>query len=98
MDGSDRNKFNVIEANSQRHTGVGSEAVSGQNEADKVCNIYDLEGNYSEYIAEENNYNENTAFISRGGRCDNNSPASRRNLSIGTANVQNSFRFVLYVM
>ena len=44
------NAFDVTTSNSDRHT--GSLANSGQNEADKVCNIYDLEGNYWEYIAE----------------------------------------------
>ena len=44
------NEFDVTTSNSDRHT--GSLANSGQNEADKVCNIYDLEGNYWEYIAE----------------------------------------------
>ena len=34
----------------------GSIATSGQNEADKVWNIYDLEGNGWEYIAESGYY------------------------------------------
>ncbi len=39
-----------------RHT--ESLATSGQNEADKVCNIYDLEANCIELIAEKCAYDE----------------------------------------
>ena len=65
------NIFDVITGNSNRHT--GSKATSGQNENDKVCNIYDLEGNCWEYVAEMNSYDRNALFISRGGAYDKRS-------------------------
>ena len=42
---------------------------SGLNDDDKVQNIYDLEGNVSEYIAEKNNTTD--SFVYRGGNCNN---------------------------
>ncbi len=46
----DKNKFYVTKSSPTRH--LDSLKQSGQNEADKVCNIYDLEGNYYEITAE----------------------------------------------
>ena len=51
IDGSGAD-FIVTEKNDNRYK--TSFEKSGQNEADKVCNIYDLEGNYVEYTAEKN--------------------------------------------
>ena len=92
------NTFDVTTADSSRHT--GSKAPSGQNESDKVCNIYDLEGNYYEYVAEKNGYNAVLRpYVLRGGGCDSNIQASNRYDTNGDANsIDHSFRFVLYVM
>lgn len=76
----------------------GTEVVaSGQNEEDKACNIYDLESNALEYLAEK--CLSDGTFVLRGGRYNYNLPASYRHYNNGTnINSDNSFRFVLYVM
>ena len=90
------NTFDVTMYDGSRHT--ISLASSGQNEADKVCNIYDLEGNCYEYVAEINSDNDNP-FILRGGRYnDGTYPSSYRLSRIGKEYNNGSFRFVLYVM
>lgn len=65
------NVFDVTQKDYSRHK---KETVTGQNEADKVCNIYDLEGNYTEYIAEKtsNEFGQNP-YVCRGGIYFNNS-------------------------
>ncbi len=92
------NSFNVTKDDKGRKT--GSVATSGQNEADKVCNIYDLEGNCYEYVAEKNDCNTGYPYVSRG--CNYNSsyddPASYRNDRSGIALSDTSFRLVLYIM
>ena len=90
--------FDVTTADVDRHS--GSPANSGQNSADEVCNIYDLEGNYVEYVAERNSYDESASFVTRGGNYVSNNiqSASHRSSVNGIANVGRSFRFVLYVM
>ena len=93
------NTFDVTSYDVNRHTGML--ALSGQNEADRVCNIYDLEGNYLEYIAEKNNvYTTIAFFVTRGGlyNRDYDYPASYRLGSDGSNVAGSSFRFVLYVM
>lgn len=50
----------VTEGESNRHT--GNKENSGQNEADRVCNIYDLEGNTWEYVAEKNTYDSRSTI------------------------------------
>lgn len=54
--------FYVRTTNSIRHTGSKTEA--GKNLTDKVQNIYDLEGNFTEYVAEKNN--ASGPFVERG--------------------------------
>ncbi len=88
--------FNVTTPSTDRQR--GSRTVSGSREADKVCNIYDLEGNFQEFVAERTNYNTNTNwrpdYIYRGG-----SGAARRDSGSGdTAQTYASFRMVLYVI
>ena len=94
LDGSGNNTFDVTTYNANRHTGEG--VLAGQNEADKVCNIYDLEGNYLEYTAEKNYYND--LSVHRGGIYNDTQPASHRGTFSGTALLAISFRIVLYVM
>ena len=94
LDGTN-NTFDVT-TSGNRHTGL--EETSGQNEADRVCNIYDLEGNYWEYIAEMGSYDTGYTFVNRGGNYVVSSPASIRNNFGGVASGSYSFRFVLYVM
>ena len=69
---------------------------AGENEIDKVCNIYDLQGNYVEYVAERRT---SAKYVYRGGAYTNNSlSASYRGPSDGNAFEGHSFRFVLYVI
>ena len=95
------NTFDVTTSNSDRHT--GSLANSGQNEADKVCNIYDLEGNSIEFVAEKTSYTtsggEQYIFLDRGGTYvfENSRPSSFRRSDDGDNDPNISFRFVLYV-
>ncbi len=98
LDGNGVDKFLVTEYNANRHL---SKSTSGQNEADKVCNIYDLEGNYYEYVAEKNSYGESDyPYVGRGGIGGepNTFTASNRYRNNGLTNSDVSFRFVLYVM
>ena len=91
------NLYDVTTPSSNRHTGGG--VTTGQNKADRVCNIYDLEGNYWEYIAEKNTYLDSSPFVYRGGHfhTDDTYSTSRRVNSIGVAGSGISFRLVLYV-
>ena len=75
-----------------------SKATSGQNEADRVCNIYDLEGNCFECVAEKNSKYTGAPFVYRGGNFVNAVPASYRNSRNDNGNPYDSFRFTLYVM
>ena len=59
------NKFDVTSYNSNRH--AATTTITAQNEADKVCNIYDLEGNFLEYVSEKNSYDFGNSYIHRGG-------------------------------
>ena len=82
-----------------RHT--GSPAKTGQNIADKVYNIYDLEGNFLEYIAEKNTYASIGPCVYRGGEYSpsgNPPSASYRFFKNGGAYDKFSFRLALYVM
>lgn len=81
---SDADKtYNVTQYKASRHT--GSKTTSGQNQVDRVCNIFDLEGNYWEYVAEMSPSDKNTPFVARGGRYDDTYPASIRISSDGAA-------------
>ena len=94
---SDTDKtYNVTQSKESRHTGL--EAPSGQNVADRVCNIFDLEGNYYEYVAEKSSYNDRGPFVHRGGYYYRSYSASYRNYHYGSAYSSHSFRFTLYVM
>lgn len=97
IDGNGIDKFLATEPNINRH--IGLSAKSGNNEADKACNIYDLEGNYFEYVAEKWN-STNYPFVLRGGFYTNDAPtpAAKRGGDDGDEKPQYSFRFVLYVM
>ena len=89
------NTYDVRTANPTRHTDSKTEA--GKNLADKVQNIYDLEGNCYEYIAEKNN--TSSPFVARGGYYNYNSPdrASLRGSNHGIANSRCTFRSALYI-
>ena len=90
--------YDVTTATSSWHTS-SSVVASGQNKEDKACNIYDLESNALEYVAEKSSYNTVIQFVYRGGRYDFSLPASSRGGHPGTASSRRiSFRFVLYVM
>ena len=97
-DGTNENIFDILNSSQTRH--IGTEvAKAGQNESDRVCNIYDLEGNCSEYVAEKND--GSSAFIIRGGNYNSGNaaaPASIRKVNIGTGGTAVSFRFVLYAI
>ena len=95
LDG-ENNIFDVTATDENRHDELLKN--SGQNKADKVCNIYDLEGNYREYIAEKNEHNDKASFIRRGGGFDNPGKASDRIDEIVNGGENISFRFVIYVM
>ena len=70
--------YDVTTYNSSRHT--GAKANAGANPEDKACNIYDLEGNYGEYVAEISYCNPTMPIVNRGGNSeiDNTDPASSR--------------------
>ena len=60
-------KFDVTVANPNRHIG-SSVAISGNNSADKACNIYDLEGNAWEFTGEKtDDYIDGYGVVLRGG-------------------------------
>ena len=93
---SDADKtYDVTKVKKSRHT---PQDESGQNVADRVCNIFDLEGNYFEYVAEKTSYVGRGPFVCRGGGYNASNSASTRNFSSGVAYSNSSFRFTLYVM
>ncbi|MCI8636905.1 MAG: type II secretion system protein [Clostridia bacterium] len=96
VDGTNKT-YNVTKSDSSRHVG-SSVTIAGNNEADKVCNIYDLEGNAWEYVAEKSTYNTSYPFVRRGGTYDGTGSASYRFNDSGNADKDHSFRLVLYVM
>ena len=87
--------FNVRVYDSTRHKGSLSE--TGLNDNDKVQNIYDLEGNCFEYVAEKNNTSD--SFVYRGGNYLSHSlyKASLRFSNTGSANSYEAFRPTLYI-
>ena len=89
------NIFDVKTGSEARHTSTFEK--SGQNEADKVYNIYDLEGNYIEVIAEKNNWAQTSPGIRRGGSADNLYGASYRTTKASAAS-KSTFRIVLYII
>lgn len=88
------NIFDVT-THSESRSGLG---VTGKNEADKVCNIYDIEGNYYEYVAEKNTFNSNFPYNSRGGTWHGNNSASNRSVYNSGSPSAFTFRVVLYVI
>ena len=96
-DGLGEDDYDVTKINDNRHI-AGDIAVAGKNEADKVCNIYDLEGNAYEYVAEKNTYSTEKPFIRRGGYYNKSNPASYRDNNLnGIASQNTTFRVALYV-
>ena len=96
MDGTGEKIFDVRVADSDRHT--GSKAESGKNINDKVQNIYDLEGNCWEWVAEKNN--TSNQFVGRGGTygsVSNNRDSVRYSSDDGAYSTF-SFRSALYIM
>ena len=89
---------NTFDVTKNGDRGGSSPAASGQNPADRVCNIFDLEENYYEYVAEMSSYRTNYPFVCRGGNYNDTIPASYCDDSKGIAYTIHSFRFVLYVM
>ena len=93
-DGNGKN-YDVRTYELTRHT--ENKMETGKNLADKVQNIYDLEGNCLEYVAEKNN--TNIAFVNRGGKYNSNSNtrASIRNSSYDNVYDYKTFRSVIYI-
>ena len=83
------NKFDVKISNSNRH--LGFLAKTGRNLADKVQNIYDLEGNSVEYVAEKNYLGDP---IYRGGYYGAIGMSSSRFSGTGGGG---AFRIALYI-
>ena len=94
-DGAEKT-FNVRTYDKTRHTGSKTEA--GKNINDKVQNIYDLEGNCYEYVAEKNKTSYPVVY--RGGkyREDSYNGASKRTSIDDYARNDWAFRLVLYIM
>ena len=90
------NIYDVREYDETRHT--GEKEKSGKNAADRVQNIYDLEGNCTEYVAERNS--TMSTFIYRGGEYNKGdyNKASKRHNNQGYAHSSNSFRLVIYII
>ena len=90
------NTYDVRKVDPTRHTGSKTEA--GKNVADKVQNIYDLEGNCGECVAEKNN--TGAPFVGRSGYYnsgDGFDRASLRAIDMGDANSDRTFRSALYI-
>ena len=89
---------NTIDVTVNGDRGGSSKATSGQHPADRMCNIFDLEENRREYVAEKNSYLGYSPFVNRGDDYYNSSSASYRTYGNGVASSFYSFRFTLYVM
>ena len=97
MDGTGNKKFDVRVYDSTRHNQSGV-TETGKNNNDRVQNIYDLEGNCYEWVAEKNN--TSIPFVDRGGDYNDGSNirASQRNSSNDNASSHSTFRSALYIM
>ena len=95
VDGKKDGEGITFDVKKARYTGWESEA--GKKVADKVQNIYDLAGNFSEYVAEKNN--TDSLVVSRGGfyGLSSGSEASGRNSYRGSAGSYSTFRSALYI-
>lgn len=102
--------FYVAEYDLDRHKGSDIGVTNtGINEADRVYNIYDLEGNAGEFVAERSDYLSGISgtYIFRGGNYTNKTSgliesykvksASYRIYGYGSGDSASSFRMVLYV-
>ena len=90
------NDYDVRTYNTDRHTGSKTEA--GKNVADKVQNIYDLEGNCYEFVAEKNSTSTSYPFVICGGYCNiGYGRASLRTSCDGNAGGDGTFRSALYI-
>ena len=89
---------NTIDVTINEDRGGSFPASSGQHPADRMCNIFDLEENYMEYVAEKNSSNVGIPYVNRGGGYDGSASASDRRYNDGTLRSNLSFRFTLYVM
>ena len=91
------NPYDVRTYNPDRH--IEYKTKAGKNLADKVQNIYDLEGNCFEYVAEKNNTSTSYPFVHRGGYCSDYSDyrASLRINNSDNAVSSITFRSVLYI-
>ena len=67
LDGTNKT-YDVTKTDSSRHVGGSRVTIAGNNEADKVCNIYDLSSNCCEYSTETYTYNSSPC-VWRGGTC-----------------------------
>ena len=98
-DGNNK-KYDVTSFEANRHT--GSLAVSGKNPVDKVCNIYDLEGNYMEFVAEKTTaFTGRESNVTRGGFYRNIGYTASKRYYDGHGSDETymiSFRIVLYIM
>ena len=80
------------------HAGIlGSISKTGKNSADKVYNIYDLEGNLYEYTAEKSYFSAINHFIYRGSCYEGKRSASNRFDGEGYSHFAHGFRICLYV-
>ncbi len=99
-------EYKVEEYDLSRH--LSEPKASGQNEADKVCNVYDLEGNFVDLVAEKTyepskgESEDNLHYVFRGGIwAKPDFPeynAAYRGGTSGGLNILATFRLVLYVM
>ena len=93
--------YDVRTVNEKRHTqGISESEKTGQNENDKTCNIYDLEGNCIEFVAEktEDSTGRGMTQIIRGGNFNFTFEASSRTATKLSSSVGFGFRFVLYII
>ena len=98
VNGKNDGEGEKIDVTVNKDRGGDSTTNSGGHPKDKMCNIYDLEENYREYVAEKSSYREDRAIIDRGGSYYLSYPASNRISNDGIGYVSVSFRVVLYVM
>ena len=100
LDGNNE-KFNVRSPVSSRHN--NNDDRTGTCSVDFVQNIFDLEGNFYEFVAEKNTspYMQGRPFVTRsggdGGSYDDKCGASTRYNAKGVASEYGAVRLVLYV-
>lgn len=92
MQFANTSEFNVTQSLQERHT--RSLTTTGTNLLDISKNIYDLEGNLLERVAEI----KDDSCVVRGGYYNDNNSASTRQTTTSSADSNIGFRFVLYVI